>query len=298
MSYTSNPFVPKARMQARNDVVWGRLRVMQAARKYGVNRTTIWRWIKQVKQRRLMGNDFLWTLPPIPNHHPNEIKPQVIKRIIKLRAELRGRCAKVIHKHLLDEDISISLSSVERILRREGLTRKRRVAGRPKPIARPLVQAPGDLVQMDTIHLVRGNYTRYYIYTVIDIYSRLAYAECHDNLLQSTSFKVVLRARQKFGFPFKMMQTDNGPEFKTGFGLALARIAVQLRHSRPRKPNDNAHIERFNRTLQDECFLGKYPNEQTIHQDLHDYLNYYNKKRFHLALNLQTPAEYVAKVLN
>lgn len=298
MAYTSSPFAPKARMQARNDVVWGRLSVTQAAKKYGVDRTTIWRWIKAVKQRQLMGNDFLWTLPSIPHHHPSEIRPKVIKRIIKLRKQLRGRCAIVLHKHLNGEGITISLSSVERILRREGLIKKRRVAGRPRPIPRPVSAAPGDLIQMDTIHIIRANYTRYYIYTVIDTFSRLAYAECHDNLLQSTSLKVALRARQRFGFPFKMIQTDNGPEFKTGFGLALSRIKIQLRHSRPRKPNDNAHIERFNRTLQDECFLGKYPKEATIHQDLRDYLNYYNKKRYHLALDLQTPTEYVAKVLN
>ena len=46
MPYTSNPYAPKARMQARNDVVYGRrLTMQQTACKYGVNRSTIWRWV-------------------------------------------------------------------------------------------------------------------------------------------------------------------------------------------------------------------------------------------------------------
>ncbi len=298
MSYTTNPFVPKARMQARNDVVWGRLTVSQAAVKYGVHRSTVWRWIRKVKERGLYGNTFLWTLPSAPHHHPNQVKPEIVTRIIELRSELRGRCAPVIHEHLRLEGMKVSLSSVERTLKRQGLTKNKRKQPRYYSLLpRPRVLAPGDLVQMDTIHLVKANKSRFFIYTLIDLYSRLAYAEYYPRLLQKYSFRVVSRAQERLGFKFNMVQTDNGLEFRDGFQADLGRARVKLRHSRIRRPNDNAHIERFNRTIQDECFRGRLPKEETIRRDLKEYLDYYNNHRLHLSLDLQTPTQFVAKVL-
>jgi len=33
---------------------------------------------------------------------------------------------------------------------------------------------------------------------------------------------------------------------------------IKIRHTRLGKPNDNAHIERFNRTIQEECTVNYY----------------------------------------
>jgi transposase InsO family protein len=136
------------------------------------------------------------------------------------------------------------------------------------------------------------------IYTLIDVYSRLTYAEYHTKLKQGISYLVVKNAQKYLGFNFKMIQTDHGPEFKDGFTYLLSRSSIKLRHSRIRKPNDNAHIERFNRTLQEECFNGVLPKEKSIRKDLREYLDYYSNFRLHLSLNLQTPIQFVAKVLS
>ena len=60
-----------------------------------------------------------------------------------------------------------------------------------------------------------------------------------------------------------------------------------------RSPNDNAHLERFNRTLQDELVRGLPVDVDTLNRALPDYLNYYNQKRHHFGLNLQTPLQVV-----
>ena len=293
MPYTSNPFAPNARMKARNDVVWGRLTISQAAVKYGVHRSTVWKWLQKAKKRHLNGNTYLWTLSSAPHHHPNELKPEIVSRIIELREKLRGRCAPVIHEHLKREGVSVSLSSVERTLRREKLTRKKKQAKWYTPLPRPASLSPGDLVQVDTIHIVRPDYTRFYIYTLIDTFTRLAYAEYHDHLLQKYSFGVVMKAQKTFGFRFSMLQTDNGLEFRDGFQAELGRASVALRHSRIRKPNDNAHIERFNRTLQEEC-LDKIPNNvEAINIALKKYLKYYNYERVHAGINYLIPMQVV-----
>jgi transposase InsO family protein len=281
-------------MQARNDVVYGRLTLQQAAVKYGVNRSTIWRWVKKAKRNHLNGNTYIWTESSAPHRHPNMLKPKVVNRIIELRKTLK-RCAPVIHQHLLLEGYTVSLSSVERSLRRLGLVRKKRHACWYIPLPKPAILFPGALVQMDTIHYVKPN--RFYLYTLIDVYSRLAYAEYHQKLLQKTSFEVILHAQKLFGFPFLMLQTDNGPEFQDGLQAALGQARIKIRHSRVRKPNDNAHIERFNRTIQEECFNRRSPNELTVQTELEKYIAFYNHDRLHLSLDLLTPTQFVAKLL-
>ncbi len=293
MAYTSNPFVANARMRARYDVTCKRLTATQAATKYGVARSTIWKWL----QKSPHCNQPIFTISSAPHHHPNQLPSEVVARIVELREKLRGRCAPVIHEHLKREGTLISLSSVERTLRRQKLTRKKKQARWYTPLPRPASLSPEALVQMDTIHFVRPNYTRFYIYTLIDTYTRLAYAEYHDHLLQKYSSEIVMEAQKALGFRFNVVQTDDGLEFKDGFRAELNQANVDLRHSRIRKPNDNAHVERFNRTIQDECFRGKYPNEKTIQRELKAYLDYYNNDRLHLGLDLQTPAQFVSKVL-
>lgn len=288
--------MPKARMKARNDVVWRKLGISQVARMYGVNRTTIWRWVKRAKQLNLNGNSMIDTLSSRPEHHPNELTPEVVNRIIELRRQYK-RCAPVIHAYLLLEDIKISLSSVKRTLKRHRLTRKKKQTKDYTPTPRPVADCPGSLVEIDTIHFVYPDYSRTYIYAVIDLYSRLAYAEYHKTISAKKSYQVILNAQKYFGFSFSTIQTDHGSEFSPALKDLLGR-KVTLRHSRIRKPNDNAHIERFNRTIQEECFESRLPDEKIVHQQLKQYLEYYNKIRLHLSLNLKTPAEYVAKVLN
>ena len=60
------------------------------------------------------------------------------------------------------------------------------------------------------------------------------------------------RARWYFSFRIEMIQTDNGPEFGKWFADHLKRRGVSHRHNHPRSPNENGHLERFNRTLQEE----------------------------------------------
>ncbi len=294
MAYTSNPYAPKARMLARSDVINGRLTMHQAACKYGVNRSTIWRWVKKGKRMHLHGKAYIWTESSAPHRNPNMLKPKVVNRIIELRTEL-NRCAPVIHRHLLLEGYTVSLSSVERTLRRLGMVRKKKYASWYTPLPKPEILFPGSLIQMDTIHYVKPH--RFYLYTLIDVYSRLAYAEYHPKLSQQISFEVILRAQEIFGFTFFMLQTDNGPEFQDSLQGALGRAHIKIRHSRVHKPNDNAHIERFNRTIQEECFRRRPPNQLTVHQELKKYIAFYNNDRLHLSLDLLTPTQFVAKLL-
>jgi len=295
MSYTSNPYAPKARMQARNDVVSGRLTVQQAAYKYGVNRSTVWRWVKKAKRMHLNGNTYIWTQSSNPYRHPNMLKPKIVNRIIELRQELK-RCAPVIHKQLLLEGYTVGLSSVDRALRRLGLIRKKkRHIKSDTRFKRPLISKPGDLVEIDTIHFVTYEYKRFYVYAVIDVFSRMGYAEFQPRISTKISSDVVKRALECFGFKIQVIQSDNGAEFGEFFGYELKKQGIRLRHTRVRKPNDNAHIERFNRTIQEECFDFVFPSLMGIELKLRNYIEYYNKRRIHLGIGGKKPIDLLQR---
>lgn len=136
-----------------------------------------------------------------------------------------------------------------------------------------------------------------YIYTVIDLYTRMAYARISPNLTEKGAAETIFQAQEFMGFSFKMVQSDNGAEFQRRFQERLNAKGIRTRHSRVRHPNDDAHIERFNRTLRKEC-IGQYNPNKTIdfvERKLKRFINYYNYDRIHLGIDLKTPYEVLQR---
>ena len=126
----------------------------------------------------------------------------------------------------------------------------------------------------------------------------LAYAEVHDRIGPVIAARAVARASATWSVPFSMVQADNGPEFSRCFEQKLARQNILVRHSRLGRPNDNAHIERFNRTIQEECLGNRLTYKtanKTVQVRLAAYLDYYNYERVHLGIQLRTPSEMLQR---
>lgn len=297
MSYSSNPLLPKARIWAVNLVLKEQLPLLLAARKAGIHRSTLWRWLKRYHELACHGNTRqLPTYSSRPHHPAGCLSQAVVARIVYWRKH-KGRCAAVVHAHCRREGIRVSLASVKRTLKRLGLLRPVSKWKRYRPhIPRPWPTAPGHLVQTDTVHLVNPlTKQRVYLYTLIDIYSRWAYVEYHDHISQKLSYEFLKRGQAWAGFHFACVQADNGPEFGRWLGHQLAAQGTTLRHSRVRKPNDNAHIERFNRTIQEEGLLRRHPKPEVIGLQLFEYLAYYNQERLHSGIQYRTPAEMLQR---
>lgn len=320
MSYSINPYAPRARGNAMKSLIIEHKTTTLVAKQYGVNRSTIWRWRKKWQAQNSniqLSNDnrphhpvgkvfrpsaIKWNIPTVisaPHTHPTRISTLTVKRIIALRKE-HSRCAEVIWYQLRQEGLTVSLSSVKRTLDRHKLTNhwskwKKRRTNTP----RPKVTAPGELVEVDTVHYVdQLTGKRAYITTVIDLYSRMAYARPSYKLLPGEAIKAVLEARQRFGFGFYTVQSDNGPEFSSYFTTELTKQNIRHRHTRIHQPNDNAHIERFNRTLRDECIGNHKPRSLTLAlltNKLDQYLDYYNHSRIHLGLKCKTPIQMLQR---
>jgi transposase InsO family protein len=265
----------------------------QVARHFGYSQSVIVKWAARAPAD---GRLNIPTRSSRPKSHPRTLDPSIVQAIIAARLA-HNRCAEVVYDDLREQGVSVSLSSVKRTLARHELLRTKSKWKRYRPpVERPLAAYPGALVQMDTVHFIDSTTSkRFYLYTIIDLYSRWAYVEVHDKLRQSMSLEVVLRAQTKAGFAFSTVQTDNGSEFQTYFKDMLEAKGIALRHSRVRQSNDNAHIERFNRTIQDEC-VGSYPLRRNVSQErLDTYLDYYNNGRKHMGIDLKIPSQMIPR---
>lgn len=195
----------------------------------------------------------------------------------------------MIHHLLQQEGITVCLNSVKRVLRRKDLVKKRskwkKVHRSP---ARPDIASAGDLVQLDTIHIHTFEGKRFYVYTLLDVHSRWAHAKVSPKITAGRTLKFLEEARAKAPFPFKMLQSDHGPEFSKWFTKYAKQ---QHRYSRVRRPNDNAHLERFNRTLQEECLYYLKQKPSFYQRAIERYLPFYNNERPHLSLGMLSPSK-------
>lgn len=297
MSYSTNPLLPKARADAVRLVVEGHLTIAIAARKSGIHRTTLWRWYKRWEALGYTGYiKHIPTMSSRPHGCKHATKDAVIERIRYYRSRY-GRCAAIIHAYCIREGTQVSLATVRRVLDRLGLISQRKwKRGYRPPVPRPVADAPGDFIQTDTVHLYDyATKRRTYLYTLVDVYSRLSYSEHHNVLSQDVAAGVVQRGSAYAGFTFRMVQADNGPEYGRRFEALLQADGIRVRHSRVRRPNDNAFIERFNRTIQEECTGSYCPLGKNLQGKVLTYLAYYNTERLHLGLQCRTPKEMLQR---
>lgn len=259
----------------------------KVGRYFGFHHTAIMKWVRRAEK---IGDTLIPTRSSRPKSHPRKLSDKIVDRIIKKRLE-HNRYAEAVHKELLNEKIVVSLSSVKRTLERHYLIKKKSPWKRYHPHQdRPYPLKSGDLVQIDTIHIMTSKKSRIYVFVLIDIYSRWVYARAFEKMNSRIMIQFVREAEIRAPFRFSMLQSDHGPEFGRWF---VSQIKKNHRYTRIGKPNDNAHIERFNRTLQEEC-LDKVPRKvEQINDAIKEYLRYYNYERVHAGINYLIPMQMV-----
>lgn len=286
-----NPNLPRVRGQAVELVRRGKS-VRATARYFGFSHSAVVKWVAKAKKR---GYGEIPTLKSRPKRSPRALSRELVSAIIKERSS-RQRCAEHVYHALKNQGVVVSLSSVKRTLDRCHLLKKRSPWKRPHdPTPRPEAAYAGALVQVDTIHIIAPDGSRIYVYTLIDLFSRWAYAEVVERIGAEASVRFVARAQQAADFRFELVQTDHGSEFSIWFTHGLWALGLRHRHSRVRQSNDNAHVERFNRTLQEECLDRVAHSISSFAHALPPYLNYYNNARTHMGINYQIPSQLVPR---
>jgi len=287
MAYTSNVNIGKVRVAAIHMVRAGKsTRVV--ARHFGFAQSTIVKWYK--RRNETWHRQELPTKSSRPKTSPRRTGRDVEGMIVGVRKETK-RCAEVVYEILKTKNVSISLSTVKRVLNRHGCLKKRSPWKKRRiyPI-RPDIAKEGDLIEFDTVHFVNKYGKRSYVYTALDIYSRYGYATISPKANTHRSLWFLKKVREYFPFKLQCLQTDNGPEFGKFF---TDNCNVKHRHNHPRSPNENGHLERFNRTIQEEM-----PRNNLcifIEKDIEEYLEHYNTRRLHMGIKFKTPEQMLRK---
>jgi len=177
------------------------------------------------------------------------------------------------------------------------LNQKRRAKRRlPLRIKQPLLtpERPNQVWSADFMcdTLCSGN--RFRTFNVIDDFNRECLAvEIDSSITGRRLIRVFERLKSERGLP-DTLRVDNGPEFLSGDFVAWAEQAgITIQYIQPGQPNQNAYVERFNRTYREE-FLSLYlfRNLNEVREGTHRWRIDYNEHRPHDALGDLTPDEY------
>ncbi len=276
---------------------------------FGLSRASLYRW-----RCRLDPNDL--TTLEARSRRPHRVRqPQwslVLQRAVERvrRAYPRWGKAKLLVL-LRRAGYQTSESTVGRILthlRRRGVLvdppvrRQKRWRPRPRPWAKrcpggpPKPQAPGDLVQLDTLQLRPVQAIRLWQFTGRDVVSRWDVVEVHWRATSLAAEKFLQTLLARCPFTIRGLQIDGGSEFRALFERACQRLNIPLYLLPPHSPKLNAHVERANGTHRREFYelVDDCPwTVVDLNRRLRTWEYTYNHIRPHQALGQLTPAEFL-----
>lgn len=252
----------------------------------------------KTKRKRLWPFEVRQEIKRLRTEHPNLGSEKVHPLLVEFCKEKSLVCPspKTISRIIADDPKKMrifpqKISYFGRIYK----ANRQKVLRKPKDL-KPLY--PGHLIALDTIEkIINGN--RRYVITFEDIYTRFSFAwatKSHASKAAEEFFTMCIKVFP-YSFNFLWVLTDNGSEFKKHFSEKLRELHLNHYHTYPKTPKMNAHVERFNRTIQDE-FIDWHISDllypEIFNQKLIDYLIFYNTKRVHYAFqNKLSPVQFM-----
>jgi len=292
----------------------------EAARKaFGKSRSTVYLW----KQKLKAAGGRLSALAPqdkAPIHKRKRfVHPYIERFIIDYRAN-HPRADKAIITPVLEtacekKDIKPpSESTVGRIIhdlkekgripkatkiRINGLTGKLH-AREPHPRIKKTrrkgfyPRLPGELVEIDTVAIFVDGLKRSLI-TAIDLPTRFAFAFTYKSSSSACARDFLGKLSNVAPFKITRVQTDNGHEFLKHFTQACQEQGLIHYFNYPRHPQSNGHMERFNRTIQEQFtywHTDMLDDIDVFNCSLMKYLLWYNTEKPHRAIGKMPPLRY------
>jgi transposase InsO family protein len=162
------------------------------------------------------------------------------------------------------------------------------------------VEQPGDLIQLDTMHLSPLPGVERRQFTATDVVSRTCVLGVRGSATAGTATAFLDELDARMPFPVRAIQVDGGSEFMAEFETACAARQVALFVLPPHSPKRNGRVERANGTSRRE-FWELYDGElelPPLQAALRAWEHEDNHVRPHQALGYQTPAEFLAGLGN
>ena len=282
--------------------------VSATCRHFDIARSTFYRWQSRYDPQHLSSLENRSSRPNQcrrPSWTPDQVEA------VRQAREAHPRWGKdKLAIVLKREGMDLSVSMIGRILatlKRRGLLvepvtarlRPQSRHARPYAVRKPkayIATAPGDLVQVDTMHLtpVPGVERRHF--SAVDVVSRWSVTGVRATATAGTARDFLAELAARLPFPLRAIQVDGGSEFMAEFEAACQERAIALFVLPPRSPKLNGHVERANRTHRTE-FWELYDGDlelPPLQQALRQWEQAYNHVRPHQALGYRTPAEHLA----
>ncbi len=276
--------------------------------RFGIARSTFDRW-----QRRYDPTDLrsLEDRPSRPRQPRRSTWTLTQAEAVRAVREAHPRWGKdKLRPVLAQGGVPLSVSMVGRIL---ADLKRRRVIEEPRgprvrPHARPtrpyavrkpndhVAEHPGDLVQVDTMHLIPLPGVQRRQFSAVDVVSRLAVVEVRSVATAGTAAAFLTTLQARLPFPLRAIQVDGGSEFKVAFEAACQARGIRLFVLPPRSPKLNGCVERLNRTFREdfwECYGGEL-DLPPLQAALGEAERVYNTVRPHQALGFLTAAAHLA----
>ena len=229
----------------------------------------------------------------------SEVERKEIRRVLN-GEDHTDEAPATVYAKLLDEGVYLgSVSTMYRVLREhDEVGDRRRHATHPARVKPELVATKPNEVYSWDITKLHGpvKWTYYYLYSIIDIYSRyvpgwmLARAErasLAEALMAETIDKQGIRTGEL------TIHSDRGsPMIAQPVAHLLADLGVTKSHSRPHTSNDNPYSESHFRTLK---YRPDFPKSFGSFEDAHAhcgrFFNWYNDDHRHSGIGFHTPAD-------
>ena len=247
-----------------------------------------------------------------PQHvRQSQTPTAVVDKILELRTRYPRWGKKKLVVLLKREGIKVSASTVGRVMNRlkargvlvepfnvtqAKLARRRRRKPR-YAIRKPKdyrIEAPGDLVEVDTVQIkLVPNETRYQ-FSARDVVCRFDAIRAYKHQTSVKAAHFLHYLRKKFPYPIKAIQIDGGSEFKDQFEEECKAKKIPLFVLPPKSPKLNGHVERSNRTHREE-FYEVYDVDLDLEEhnrQLAKWEHVYNYIRPHQSLDYLTPYQY------
>jgi transposase InsO family protein len=273
----------------------------EVARAHGISKSWIYELIRRYREG---GCEALEPRSKRPRSCRHETKAALVNEIVELREELESQGhdagAETIAYHLAQHKKEVpSVSTIWRILRREGLVVHEPQKRPRSSLIRFEAQLPNELWQADITAWCLAGGEVVEIMNQLDDHSRLflgsdAYprVKAHDVV---SSFR---KAAELHGLPASVL-SDNGAVFtgsyrggKVLFEYELERLRIEFKNSRPYHPQTCGKVERLHQTL--KRYLAKQPPARTLRElqgQLDAFVHYYNHIRPHRAIGRRTPLQ-------
>jgi len=244
--------------------------------------------------------------PPTPERVPapqpralSELERKELHQVLDSE-EFVDEAPATVYAKLLDQGVYLaSTSTMYRVLHAHDEVRERRRQATHPAAKKPelLATRPNQVYSWDITKLLGpAKWTYYYLYVVLDIYSRyvagwlLAHAEnasLAQVLLADTAAKQGILPGQL------TVHADRGsPMTAKPVAFLLATLGVTKSHSRPHVSNDNPYSESQLRTMK---YRPEFPDRFGSFQDAHAFcgrfFRWYNDEHRHSGIGFHTPAD-------